>query len=103
MKRIVPYIAALVSLVSCEYQFDVVSSDKTSMLFVESIVGLDDAASDIKVLKTIPVGTPKESSLEVRGLSGNWPWTGRRWLFRRWRGSRSLCSRRWRMERANWH
>ncbi len=69
MKRIVPYIVALVSLVSCEYQFDVVSSDKTSMLFVESIVGLDDAASDIKVLKTIPVGTPKESSLEVRGLS----------------------------------
>lgn len=69
MKRIVPYITALVSLVSCEYQFDVVSSDKTSMLFIESIVGLDDAASDIKVLKTIPVGKPKESSLEVRGLS----------------------------------
>ena len=48
MKRIVPYIAALVSLVSCEYQFDVVSSDKTSMLFVESIVGLDDAPLILK-------------------------------------------------------
>ena len=69
MKRIVLYITALVSLVSCEYQFDVVSSDKTPMLFIESIVGLDDAASDIKVLKTIPVGEPKESSLEVKGLS----------------------------------
>lgn len=69
MKRVVPYIAALLSLVSCEYQFDVVSSDKTPMLFIESIVGLDDVSSDIKVLKSIPVGAPKESSLEVRGLS----------------------------------
>lgn len=61
MRRVVFYIVLFVLCVSCEYQFDVKSSDESSKLYVESIAGLEDDLSYMKVMKTTPIGSTRQN------------------------------------------
>lgn len=66
MKRYFVFIVMLVLCVSCEYQFDVESSDEAPKLFVESIAGFDGEISYMKVLKTTPIGSTKQNGEEYQ-------------------------------------
>lgn len=64
MKRYFVCIVMFVLCVSCEYQFDVESSDEAPKLFIESIAGFEDELTYMKVMKTTPIGNPRQSGEE---------------------------------------